>query len=341
MLSRLPALTVIAFTATALLGAGYFEAAQLQPARSIAAGGTNADVKAVVTALALSPEGAWLVSAGDDHVVRLWDLRDDTQAAELTGHTDWVRAAAFHPDGKHFATAGNDGVIRVWNLASKKIVRKFPAHPQAIYALAYAPNGQWLAAAGYERTIRIYSAEGRPLRTLTGPSDDNRALAIGPDSSTLAVGGRNGQVRVWNAVSGAMLRDLATEKRRLRALAFSPDGELLAAAGDSQNIYLWSAQENEPRLLATTAGQTHALAFCDTDKLATGDTDNHVHVWNVDSLVELRRGAGHTGSVSALVYDATRDTLISGSYDTTIKFWPRTPGESAASRQAEATRTER
>lgn len=341
MLSRMPALTVFALTATALLGAGYFEASQLAPARSIAAGGTSADIKAVVTALALSPDGAWLVSAGDDHVVRVWDLRDDSQAAELTGHTDWVRAAAFHPDGRHFATAGNDGVIRVWNLATKKVVRKFTAHPQAIYALAYAPNGQWLAAAGYERAIRVYSAEGRLLRTLTGPSDDHRALAIAPDGSTLAVGGRNGQVRVWNAVSGATLRDLTTEKRRLRAVAFSPDGALLAAAGDSQNIYLWSARIDQPQALKSPAGQTHALAFCGADKLATADTDNHVHVWNVDSLMETQRGAGHTGSVSALVYDATRDTLVSGSYDTTIKFWPLTPGESAASRQAETTRTER
>lgn len=341
MLPRLPALTVFALTAVAALGAVAQEIPRIAPERSLAAAGTDADIQAVVTALALSPDGNWLVSAGDDHTVRVWDLRDHTLAGELTGHTDWVRAAAFHPGGQQFATAGSDGVIQIWDVASKKMVRKLPAHPQPIYALAYSPNGQWLAAAGYERAIRIYSTDGRLRQTLTGPSGDHRALAIAPDGSTLAVAGRNGEVRVWNAVSGALLRDLKTNGRRIRALAFSPDGQWLAAAGDSTSVYLWSAQSNEPRTVSAPAGQTHALTFCGPGKLATADTDNHVHVWDVNSLVETHRGAGHTGSVSALVYDAARDTLISGSYDTTIKFWLLSASATPGNRQAETVRTER
>lgn len=341
MLPRLPGLTVFALAAIALLGAGYLDIPRIEPQRSISAGGATSDAKAVVTALALSPDGGWLVSAGDDHVVRVWDLRDDSQAAELTAHTDWVRAAAFHPQGKLLATAGSDGVIQLWDIAAKKAVRKIPAHQQPIYAIAFSPNGQWLAVAGFEQAIRIYSAEGRLLRTLTGPSDDHRALAVAPDGSTLAVGGRNGQVRVWNAVNGALLRDLKSEGRRIRTLAYSDDGKLLAAGGDAQNVYLWSAGIDAPQILKTPAGQTHSLTFCGPGKLATADTDNHLHIWDVDSLVETQRGVGHTGSVSALVYDATRDTLISGSYDTTIKFWPLASGETAANRQAEAERTER
>jgi WD40 repeat protein len=45
---------------------------------------------------------------------------------------------------------------------------------------------------------------------------------------------------------------------------------------------------------------------------------------------------GHTGTVASLACDAKADTLVSGSYDTTIRVWNLTgaPAPATASREA-------
>jgi len=150
-------------------------------------------------------------------------------------------------------------------------------------------------------------------------------------------------VRIWNAINGEVIQDLETDGRRISALAFSADGALLAAGGEGQEVFVFDHQTGgEPRRMTTNSGRVLSLAFCQAETLAIGDADNDVHFWDVNSLVETGRGVSHEGSVSALVYDAGRETLISGSYDTTIRFWAMAKQkDSGLARQAEAERTER
>src|SRR6185437_7228638 len=49
----------------------------------------------VVSAVAIDGEGRRLATAGDDHLVRIWNADDGSLVRELRTHTDWVRAISF------------------------------------------------------------------------------------------------------------------------------------------------------------------------------------------------------------------------------------------------------
>ena len=78
---------------------------------------------AAVNAIAFSPDGKLLASAGDDFVVRIWDLANGREVRALTGHGKEVFAVAFSPDGKVLASGAGEPNIRLWNVADGKELR--------------------------------------------------------------------------------------------------------------------------------------------------------------------------------------------------------------------------
>ena len=82
----------------------------------------------VITAVRLHPNGRFVVLAGDDHVVRIWDLQQQKLVHELRGHIDWVGAVAFSPNGRLLASAGNDQRVILSEVASGKPLAVLEGH---------------------------------------------------------------------------------------------------------------------------------------------------------------------------------------------------------------------
>jgi WD40 repeat protein len=75
-----------------------------------------------IRAIAFSPDGKILASAGKDRVIRLWHPTTGKSLKELTGHTGIVVALAFSPDSKRLASAmryGDDDTVRCWRPADR------------------------------------------------------------------------------------------------------------------------------------------------------------------------------------------------------------------------------
>src|SRR5262249_1688757 len=61
-------------------------------------------------AVAFSPDGRTLASAGWQGVMRLWDVQERRPTATLRRHEHWVRCLTFSPDGKTLAPGGGGNV---------------------------------------------------------------------------------------------------------------------------------------------------------------------------------------------------------------------------------------
>lgn len=87
---------------------------------------TGADAN-ITRVLAVTLDGATLLSGGDDRIVRIWNTKDGAKVKELPGHKGCIFSLAMHPDGKSAASGDLFGVVKHWELVSGKCVRDLDA----------------------------------------------------------------------------------------------------------------------------------------------------------------------------------------------------------------------
>jgi WD40 repeat protein len=202
-------------------------------------------------------------------------------------------------------------------------MRVHPRPAQVGYSLALSADARLLAAAGFESTVRIYEvASGQEVQRFAGPCADLRSVVFSPDGKHLAVAGRTGQIRIWSLADAQIWLDIAADTQRIRSLAYAPGSDMLASAGEGRSIALWETQGGKLLGRMTNKSKVMALEFCGASRLASGGTNNLVHVWDIRQQAEEFQLAGHTGTVTALDYDARTDVLVSASFDTTVRVWP-------------------
>ncbi|MFD8205942.1 NB-ARC domain-containing protein [Streptomyces sp. NPDC059695] len=124
---------------------------------------------AMVSGVAIAPDGTWLATASKDGTVRVWDRATGEETARLTGHEGEATGVAIAPDGTWLVTVGRDGTARIRDRDTGQETACLVGHHHAVLGVAVSPDGTWLATAGADATVRVWDRDtGRETGCLTG-----------------------------------------------------------------------------------------------------------------------------------------------------------------------------
>jgi len=313
------------------------------PVLVLDAGGHSSTVRnAVFTA-----DGKYVVTAGYDKTIRVWDL--------VTGETirvlrlpvgpageGSIHALALSPDSKTAAVAGwpygagKYGVlIHLVDLESGRVDKVLRGHQGTVQCLAFAPDGKRLASGSADKTVRVYDLKtGKADVVLEGHTEGPRDLAFAPDGKRLASVDRVG--RIWSLASGKAEAVLNEGNHPALSVAWSPDGKTVAIGNLDATISLWNPDGKLRKTLTELRNQMTSVNFTADSKalLFTGvgygagnEREFGASIVDLESGKERVRFKGHNNTV--LRGNLSRDGTLavsSGGDDHDIWVWRTSDG---------------
>jgi WD40 repeat protein len=285
-------------------------------------------------------------------------------AADDSAKADPKKPAAAPPDGKAKEAAPTDlygDPLPPGAVARMGTVR----FRYAATSVAYSPDGKLLAAGGSDNHIRLFeAATGKEIRRLTGhlartfnPPADKRgafdllvssvgegnvtSIAFSPDGKTLASGGWDDTVRVWEVATGKQLHKLDAHQAMVARVVFSPDGKVLASRGGLDGLLrLWNPAtgaelhkiEGLSKVNPWRFYREAALAFSVDGKEVAASTRKGIVCYDVASGKETRQLEGYRDCMY-LAYSPDGKLLASGGLDDapkeqySLRIWDAATGK--------------
>lgn len=285
-------------------------------------------------ALAYTPDGKGLATAGQDQTLRLWDLASGTERRRFGENKERWMNLAFSADGKILASVNAPGdLIQLWDTATGEALRAFKTAQGYDRMIAFSPDGKILAAGNMEdKTIRLWDVHsGEKLREVAVKLGTS-ALAFSPDGKVLATGdarqdGKNltsSVIRLWDVSSGRELRQFRGHLFGTNQLTFTPDGKRLLSSGGGGPIHVWDVATGEEALpFAEHVSYVTSVAYSpDGRLLATGGLDGIIRLWEPSSDKPARQLPDrHHQRIWEVAFAPDGRTLLSYGNDGSIRFW--------------------
>jgi WD40 repeat protein len=290
-----------------------------------------------VNAIAFSPRGDLVASGSgrfdraveDSGEVTVWETATGKLRATLLGHRFKVSCVQFTPDGKLLASGSNDKTVILWELATGQLKQQH-TFDNAVEDLAVSPDGKFVAVVTMDGSVTLWDlADPEHLVALRAPDQVSLfSVDYTPDGKWLGAIGYNGLLHLWEQPSSLKPRysDLDTGGVDAGAsrLRFAPDNKTVALARQNE-VRLCGIANGHMSATIRADGPFASMAFTADGKLLASDVFREktavVGIWDVASLKEMARAAGHTSLISSIAFSPDGKIMATGSWDQTVRLW--------------------
>jgi WD40 repeat protein len=300
----------------------------------------------VITALAISPDGAHLAISGY-HEVLVFDANTLERTSRLLGEAPRIESLAFSPDGKELAVSGGApvrfGEVQIWDWSAGKELHAYRVGSDSVFGVSWSPEGSRLAFGGADKSVRVIAAaDGKELVKFDNHSDWVFRTTWLPDGKRFLSASRDRAMKLIQASDGQFIDDINKLIEPVVSLSKHPKEEWVAYGGAEGGVRIYRIKENQERTSANNdvnqvreferqPGPVHAVAFSPNGELlAVGGVGGEVRVYKTSDGSRTATLKGHHGAVFALCWSADGRTVFTGGFDGFIRGFDVSDGHLSA-----------
>lgn len=281
-----------------------------------------------IAALAYSPDGKWLASAGTDGTVLLWAnaSREVARSLRLKGRPR-PEAIAFAPDSLTLAVAARDGTARLLDVASARELWSSASvsADDAALSLGFFPDGKRLVVGTFKGALSLLDATtGHDAGSLEGCEGAARSLSVSSDGRLVAV--TNGMlapaaetVNVFDMKLG--VKRTLSHEGEVESVAFAPDGTTLVTCAAGGELDLWDASKAKTHLRSLAIENAERALVSPDGRYLAVSSGSHVGIHLLATGDCQLACEGHRERVTALAFAPSSAELASASEDGSIIVW--------------------
>lgn len=244
-----------------------------------------------VRGLAFSNRHPYLFSAGEDKMVKCWDLETNQVIRHYHGHLSGVFSLKLHPTLDLLITGGRDAVARVWDIRTKTQIHVLAGHDNTVASILARSTDPQVVTGSMDSTIKLWDlVAGKCMTTLTHHQKSIRAL-VEPSFESTFVSGAADSLKYWQAKDGRFLKSYTGHKAVVNAMAVNDDGVLVSGADDG-SMHFWDYKTGYNFQSGTSIVQPGSLdaenaIYCAEfdgtgTRLITGEADKTIKIWKQD-----------------------------------------------------------
>lgn len=164
----------------------------------------NGNIAFLLSCATYSPDGKFFAVAGQEGLIRIYDVNLRRETRALRGHSDWISNIVYAPDSKTVISAGVDQIVRRFPLGESEIAA-VPGHAKGANCVAVSPDGKTAVTIGESEWKQWDLQSGKELATvaITG-GKPNSAVFVNPN--TLVIGGEGQKLRWYDLATGKMTK---------------------------------------------------------------------------------------------------------------------------------------
>lgn len=158
-----------------------------------------------------------------------------------------------------------------------------------------------------------------------GQFDSTNALVYSPDGQQIISTADDGKIKVWDVHSGFCIVTFTEHTAAVTACSFSKRGKVLFTASLDGSLRAWDfiRYRNFRTFTAPTRLAFSSIAVDPSGEvICAGSLDSFdIFIWSVQTGQLLDQLAGHEGPIAALAFAPNGGTVVSGSWDHTVRIW--------------------
>ncbi len=228
-----------------------------------------------------------LLSGEPDGSINILDGKTGAITNTLGKGSRRVRAITVSPTQPLAASLGLDNVLRLWNYKERRLVGEWPGYKMITNdGMRFDAKGERLVAPAANDTFNILSVpDGKVLATIPHDGHEVLAAVFSPDGSMVATTTRRRLVCLYDAATGALIRECQEPASSPWTLVFTQDGTRVISGNWSRMIDIWDVKTGRIiRSLDGHRGLVTDVAFRPNEPniLVSAGADGQVMLWDIN-----------------------------------------------------------